>query len=86
MESVRRNRRGGRGAAMLRPYHYNWRLEKEVRGQVTAHSKTIRPEKKAQAVGRRSRGFLTEGGGSSVAILRIMASTSRLSPSESVLL
>ena len=37
------------------------------------------------AIGRRATGFRT-GGGSIVAILRIIASTSRLSPSDSVLL
>src|SRR2546427_7937268 len=38
------------------------------------------------AVGRRTISFFAVGGGSKVAILRIMANTSRLSPSESVVL
>src|ERR1700674_2508916 len=39
-----------------------------------------------QAVGRRTINFFGAGGGIKVAILRIIASTSRLSPSESVVL
>ena len=37
-------------------------------------------------MGRRTNGFFAVGGGTSVAILRIMASTRRLSPSDSVVL